>query len=121
MPEQRRAGTIAVQVNGEVQDAAGEFTYNLGRPKRSAMVGADSVHGYMEEPQVAFIEGTLRDRRTLDVAKLAEITNATITLQLANGKVIVLRDAWFAGEGNVTTREALITVRFEGASAEEIQ
>jgi 23S rRNA U2552 (ribose-2'-O)-methylase RlmE/FtsJ len=117
---QRRAGLIQVQVNGEVYDAKGSWSYNLGRPKREAIVGADTIHGYKEMPQVAFIEGEITDRGTLDLAALTAIEDATVTISLANGKVIVLRDAWFAGEGTVATEEANIAVRFEGASGEEI-
>lgn len=47
--------------------------------------------------------------------------NATVTLELANGKMIVLRNAWFASEGTVQTEEGTIALRFEGISAEEIQ
>ncbi len=117
---QRRAGLIQVQVNGEIHDAKGTWTYNLGRPKRDAIIGADGIHGFKEIPQVAFIEGEVTDRGDLDVAALATIENATITLTLASGKVVVLREAWFSSEGNVSTDEANIAVRFEGAGAEEI-
>lgn len=120
MADQRRAGTIQLQVNGEIQDAKGSFSYNLGRPKREALVGSDRVHGYREMPQVAFIEGAITDRGNLDVAALTDGRDKTITLSLANGKVIVLRDAWFAGEGTASTEEAEIPVRWEGANAEEI-
>jgi hypothetical protein len=117
---QRRAGLIQLQVNGEIHDAKGSFSYNLGRPMREAMIGADRVHGYKETPQIAFIEGAIPDRGTLDVAALASGRDLTVTLSLANGKVIVLRDAWFAGEGTASTEEAEIPVRWEGSNAEEI-
>jgi hypothetical protein len=121
MATQRRGGIIQLQVNGELQDAKGAFTYNLGRPKREAIVGADSTHGYKETPQVAFIEGEVTDRGTLDLAALVTISGATVTLELANGKVIVLRDAWYAGEGTGNTEEGNVAVRFEGKDAEEIR
>lgn len=117
---QRRGGLIQFNVNGVLQDAKGSFTYNLGRPMREAIVGADAVHGYVERPQVAFIEGEITDRGTLDLAALVGTTLATVTLELANGKVVALRDAWFAGEGTGNTEEGNVAVRFEGASAEEI-
>lgn len=120
MADQRRAGFIQVQVQGEVQDAKGAFTYNLGRPKREAIIGADGVHGYKEMPQVPFIEGAITDRGSLDLAALANGKDQTITLTLANGKLIMLRDAWFAGEGTVSTEEGEISVRWEGSNAEEI-
>lgn len=117
---QRRAGLLQLQVNGEIQDAKGEFSYSLGTPKRTAIVGSDSVHGYKEEPQVAFIEGMITDRLTLDVAALSTITGATITLALANGKTISLRQAWYAGDATVKTGEGEIVVRWEGKSGQEI-
>jgi hypothetical protein len=121
MSGQRKGGIIQFQVNGELYDAKGNFTYNLGRPVREAIIGADSVHGYKETPQVAFIEGEITDRGTLDLEKLVKMVDATVTAELANGKVIVLRDAWFAGEGTGNTDEGNIAVRFEGKSGEEIR
>jgi hypothetical protein len=117
---QRRGGIIAVQINGEIQDAKGNWTYNLGRPKRDTILGADTVHGFKEVPQPAFIEGEITDRSTLNLDALTTIEDATITLELANGKVIVLRSAWFAGEGTGNSEEGNLAVRFEGKSAEEV-
>lgn len=120
MADQRRAGLIQVQVNGEVFDAKGSFSYNLGRVKRETIIGSDSVHGYKEMPQAAYIEGAITDRSNLDVAAVVSGRDLTVTLTLGNGKVIVLRDAWFAGEGTASSEEAEIPVRWEGANAEEI-
>jgi len=117
---QRRGGLIQVQVNGEVFDAKGSWTYNLGRPMREAIIGSDVVHGFKESPQTAFIEGEITDRGTLDLATLVTLQEATVTLSLANGKVIVLRDAWFAGDGTGNTDEGNVAARFEGSGAEEI-
>jgi len=120
MADQRRAGLIQVQINGEIADAKGSFSYNLGRPKRDALIGSDGVHGFKETPQVAMIEGVITDRGSLDVAALVSGTNQTVTLTLGNGKVIVLRDGWFAGEGTASSEEAEVPVRWEGANGEEI-
>jgi predicted heme/steroid binding protein len=117
----RRGGIVYFKVDGERYDAKGNFSYNLGRHKREAVVGHDGVHGYKELPQVPYIEGELTDRWNLDLAKLLCMDNATVTLELANGKMIVLRNAWFASEGTVQTEEGTIALRFEGISAEEIQ
>lgn len=120
MAQARRAGVITLSVNGTRYDAKGSFSYNLGAEKREGMVGADRTHGYKAMPQIAFIEGEITDANDLDLRQLLEISDATVTLQLANGKTIVLRDAWFAGEGTVGTEEANIAVRFEGKDAEEV-
>lgn len=120
MSGQRRGGAIFFQVNGVTYDAKGSFSYNLGRAKRDAIVGSDRVHGYKEMPQVPFLEGEITDRGNLDVSALLNSSDVTVTLELANGKVFVLRNAWFAGEGTATTEEGAIPVRFEGMAAEEI-
>lgn len=120
MADQRRAGLIQLQVNGEVQDAKGNFTYNMGKPKRDTIVGSDGVHGFKEVPQPSMIEGAITDRGTLDLAALVTGEGLTVTLTLGNGKVIVLKDAWYAGEGNASSEEAEIPVKWEGDLAEEI-
>ena len=120
MPQNRRGGIIFLQIDGETLDAKGNFTYNLGRPMREAVVGHDNVHGYKEVPQVAFIEGEITDRGTLDLSGVLQADEVTVTLNLANGKTVVLRDAWFSGEGTGNTEEGNVAVRFEGRDAEEI-
>lgn len=77
------------------------------------------MHGYKGMPRVPFIEGEITDRGNLDLAAFQALTDATITLELANGKTVILRDAWYSADGDVGTEEANIQVRFEGLSAEE--
>jgi hypothetical protein len=115
----RLAGLIGFTINGEIQLVEGDFTYNPGAPKREALVGADRVHGFKETPQVAFIEGTIRDRKALDIQSLYNLDDATVALYKGNEKVFTLRDAWFAGEGTGNTGDAKLQVRFEGISGEE--
>lgn len=116
---QRKGGIIQVQVNGEIFQAKGNFTYNLGRSKREAIVGSDAVHGYKEVPQVGFIEGEFTDGNSMSLDALVTFTDATVTLALANGKVIVVHGAYYAGEGSGSSEEGAIPVRFEG-EAEEV-
>ena len=116
----RVGGIIELKSNGATHSARGNFTYNLGRPMREAVIGADAVHGYKETPQVAFIEGEVTDNAGLRLEALITTNDATVLLRLANGKLIVLRNAWFAGEGTGNTEEGNVAVRFEGMSGEEV-
>lgn len=121
MSNLRRAGTIYLKVDGRQYDAKGSFTYNLGVEKRTAIVGADRVHGYSAMPQAPFVEGIVTDAGDLDLEQLLKADGVTLTLELANGKTVVLRDAWYAGEGNVTTEQGEIAVRWEGIAAQEVR
>ena len=109
----RRAGIVYVKIDGALQEAKGSFSYGLGIPKRDPIIGADGVHGFKETPTVAFIEGAITDSPDLALADFQQQDGVTVTLELNNGKTIVLADAWFAAEGTVTTDEAEIPARWE--------
>lgn len=121
MADRRVGGVIFLKTDGEIRQAKGSFTYNLGENKREAVVGADNTHGYKSTPQVAYIEGAITDSADLDLRSLLQFSDGTVTLELANEKVIVLSEAWYAADGNVTTDEGEIEVRFEGISAREVR
>ena len=119
MAQQRVGGILYIKVNGQQLQVKGSWTLNLGLNKREAVVGADGTHGYKEMPQVAYIEGEITDQAGLDLTALFEVSDATITAELASNRVVVFRSAWFAGDGNITTEEGAIEVRFEALGAQE--
>lgn len=115
------AGIVFVKVDGQQLQVKANVSYNLGLPKREPIIGHDGVHGYKELPQIAFIEGEITDKKDLDLKKFLSIDGASVTAQLANGKTIVLRQAWNASEGTGSTEEGAIPFRFEAKSGEEIR
>jgi hypothetical protein len=118
--QKRVGGLISFKVDGNQFNAKGNFSYNLGFAKREAVIGAEAIHGFKETPQAAFIEGEITDNDSLDLASLLSITDATVTLQLGSGKVIVAHHAWYAGEGTGNSEDGNIGVRFEADTAQEI-
>lgn len=121
MSDQLVGGLLQLQVNGEIYNAKGNFTYNLGKPKKEAVIGADRVHGWKGVPQVPFIEGAITDNENIDLETLVTMKDATVSLRLANGKSIMLREACYAHEGTGSTEEGEFPVRFEGKSAVEVK
>ena len=116
----RIAGMLTLQTNGKIMNAVGNFTYNLGRPKNELLKGPDRVHGVKQTPQVAFIEGEIRDDGDIALDDILTLMDATATLSLANGKTIILKDAVYTADGNVQTDEANIQFRMEGSDADEV-
>lgn len=114
MATQRRAGIIQFTVNGVRYDCKGNFTYNLGYPKREAIKGSSGITGYKETAQEAFIEGEITDNTTLDLATLVQADSQSVMLLLGNGKTIALRQSWFAADGTGNSEEGNIAVRYEG-------
>ena len=120
MAENRVGGTIFFKIDSVLRDAKGNFTYNAGGPKREPVHASDlRTVGYREMPQTAYIEGEITDQRDLVLTDFINIENATVTIELANGKVFTLRNAWYAADGNVQTEEGNIQVLFQGIEAEE--
>lgn len=118
----RKGGIIFLKIDGVQYQAKGEFSYGLGKPTREAIVGSDAVHGYAENPIAPFIEGEITDGIDISLDTIANITDSTITLELANEKVIALRNAWSTNPDGLgaSTGEGNIPVRFEGLRAEEV-
>jgi len=121
MPNRRVGGILFFKADGEFFEAKGEFTYRINLFKREMIAGTTNIVGFKEEPQVPFIEGAITDSDELDLAKFQAIRDATITLEVANGKVIQLREAAYTSEGDVTSSEGEIPVRFEGITGREIR
>lgn len=117
----RVGGLLFLKVDSELFQAKGEFTYNINPVKRESVVGQDKVHGFKEEPKAIYVEGSITDSDELDLEGFMAIRDATLTLELANGKVIQLREAFYAADGDVTTGEGEIQVRFEAISGREIR
>jgi hypothetical protein len=118
MALQRRGGVIQLKVGGVTYDCAGQFSFNLGAPKREAIMGPDGIHGYKELPQVGYIEGEITDANGLSLTNLANVTGTPVSLTLANGKTVSIGSAFYAAEGTGQTESGNYQVRFEGDAQE---
>jgi len=117
----RVGGIIFVRANGVQYRAKGSWSYNLGQPMREEVVGSDSVHGFKETPQAPYISGAITDSSDLNMTELLNICDATVQLELSNGKIVVLEQAFFSGEGSASTEEGEIEAKFIGISAQEVR
>ena len=115
---ERVGGIIFLNINGEGVRAVGDFEWNTGEDVRTTVTGASGIDGYSETPQPAFIAGQIRVTSEINPGEIRQLKDATVTLELPTGAQVILRDAWFAGEGSARTEEGVMDVRFEGASGE---
>lgn len=113
-PTNRLAGTANLTVDGQAYMLAGEFEYSPSLVQRESLSGMDTVHGYSEKPIAPHIAGTLRDSGGLSVASLNAMSNVTLVVELANGKVIIGRNMWTVEAQTVKSTEATLEVKWEG-------
>lgn len=113
-------GVAFLKVDGAQYLLRGELIVSIDPFVRTGVAGQDSVHGYTEAPRVPFISATLTDTGGLSLQQLQRITCSTVTVELNNGKVYILRDAWTAEARELNTTEGSMAVRFEGMAGEEL-
>lgn len=114
------AGTAYVTIDGKSYTLVGELGYRVSQGTRETLKGMDGIHGYKETPTEGMIKGAFRDSGTLSVKTLADASDITVVAELANGKTIVGRNMWRAGEPvEVDTEEAKFTIQWESADVRE--
>jgi hypothetical protein len=115
----RLAGVVAATIDGDAWDVASACEYSPNTVLRAVVKGQTAVEGFSEMPQEGYISFTLRDRGDETVYSLNGKTNATVVVQLANGKTVYGAGMWQAGEFGVATQEGTLPVRFEGQNVIE--
>lgn len=120
MAQNRVSGIAFLKVNGQQYDLKGKWKYMVNKVKREPIVGQDGVHGYKEMPEAPYISGDLTDMPGTKVKRLEGITDATITLELANGKTVLLSNAFWVDSSEVDTEEGTYPCKFVGLNGEEL-
>ena len=116
-----RIGGIAfLKVDGYQYLLRGDLTVSPDLLAREGIAGQDGIHGFTETPNVPEISATITDTGGLSLSQLAAITCSTVTAELANGKVYILRDAWTSEARELNTSEGSVAVTFQGMACEEM-
>jgi hypothetical protein len=117
----RLAGVAFVTMNGKSYSIVGEGTYRVSQEKRETLTGQDGVHGFKGMPMAGMISWKGRDSGTVPINELADADDVSVVLQLANGKVVIGRNMWRAGDGpiEVNTEEGTYEVVFDGPDVKD--
>lgn len=115
----RRAGIATLSIDGAAYDVVSDANYLANSVKRETLIGQSGVHGFSEMPTSGHISATVRDNGALDVASLNNLTNSTVVLTLANGKMVYGSAMWVTDFGDVNTQEGSFSIKFEGANVYE--
>ncbi|TCK36727.1 tail tube protein [Paraburkholderia sp. BL8N3] len=113
------AGTAQLTVDGVTYQLVGEAKYMPSTVKREALLGMDGFHGWKETPIAGSISMSVRDAGDLTVFDFNTMRNATVVLQLANGKVVCGRNMGSTESQEVDTEDAKFELKFEGPQVSE--
>lgn len=120
MPQKGLGGTAFLKVDGRQYQLRGNLAVSIDGIEREGVAGQDGVHGYIERPRVPQITADLTDSDGLSLTDLKNIKDATVTAELNNGKVYVLRNAWTLAAHEINTGDAQVSVTFQGLSGREL-
>src|SRR5260221_8032194 len=113
-------GTAFCKVNGPQLPLRGSFLVSPSAVERAMVAGQDYVHGYTELPRVPFIEGDFSTLPEVSLEQIEAQVNVTVTAELLNGKVYVLKEATVKSAFEVNTRDGQFRAGWEGTSCDEI-
>ena len=114
------AGTAFIKVDGKQYTLEGSLTVSINAVTREGKAGLSGVAGYSETSHIPFIEGAFYTTDEFKAEELSKVTDATITVNLANGRNYLLSNAWQSGDVEIDVAAGTSTIRFEGLQGKEI-
>ena len=111
-------GTAFLKVDGHQYALRGNLTISGDASEREGIAGMDGVHGFVERPRVPQISADLSFTDGLSVTQLRAQTAVTVTAELSNGRVFVLRDAWTSEPIEVNAADGQLSVVWQGEAGE---
>jgi monomeric isocitrate dehydrogenase len=108
------AGMSFIKIDGKSYQSNGEFTIKSANVKREPMPMADGSIHYSETVVPAMISGNLTTVPGVNPVTLQNAKNITVQVQAKNGKVYILKNAFFSGDGEINPKEGTFAVEFQG-------
>jgi hypothetical protein len=112
------AGVVYFRVDGVQYWLRGECQIELAMLEREMVTGQDGIHGYIERPVPSKVTCKLTDRPDLSITFLLSLCNVTVTVELLNRKVYLLRNAVCIKAGPFDTTDGSLEVEFDGTGEE---
>lgn len=110
----RVAGICYIKVDGKQLSIKGDIEVPLTETKKETVMGLSGPAGYKEEPVMPYVKMTAIFTADFPLAEVRAASEATVTAELANGKVYTLSKAYLVGEPAVKVSEGEVELEFNG-------
>lgn len=108
----RIAGTSYIKVDGEQLSLTGGMEIPLNLKVKETITDLGGGNDYKETHRAPYMKGTFKVPKGFPLKKVIEGDNMTITSELANGWVYVLKNAWLEGEANYNPEDGTVDLQF---------
>jgi len=110
----RIAGTMYVKIDGSQIELSGGFECPANAVKRETVMGTNGPAGYKETAIRPYVKGSFIFNADFPLATLQSNTAMSVTVELANGAVYTLSDAWLEGDSVVKGDDGTIDIELSG-------
>ena len=110
----RIAGVAYIKVDGTQYEVKGGVEAPLTQTKREPVMGLNGQMGYKETAREQYVKFDAGFTADFPITSLNNATNATITVEFANGKIYTLTNAYETGESSANGEEGSVGLYFSG-------
>lgn len=114
MAAKRISGICFVKVDGEQLSVEGSVECPLLEVKRETVMALNGPAGYKETNLAPFVKVSCILVPGFPLAKLQTNTSMQVSVNLANGMVYTLSDAWLNGEPTAKPEDGKVELEFGG-------
>lgn len=116
----QRLGKAYIKIDGDLLETMPGAKIDIGGDKRDPVVGSHTVHGYAEAIMPSRVDCEISVGPNTSLAKIRDITDATVTFECDTGQVYIVRNAWVSETLTVTEGEGgKVPIVLMGPPAEE--
>lgn len=108
------AGECFVKTDGRQLSVRGTLTIGMNRKTRTPVAGLDGIHGYSETFRAQSITIEITNRPDYPLTEITEIIDGTVTAEMQNGEVWVLRNSWCGDDTDLNAADGSATIVFYG-------
>jgi hypothetical protein len=116
----RIGGILSLSIDGNQYPVRGSCVVTPTSTKREGVAGQTQVDGFTEMPMVPGAKMEISTVPGLSVLALEAITNSTVVIQLANGNVYTLSNAFSIPPFEIDTAEGKFTAEFGCLTCDEV-
>lgn len=110
----RIAGTCFIKIDSEQLSVTGSVEIPLNLNIKESILDLGGGVDYKETYRAPYVKAAFKVPKNFPLEKLKTRDDMTVTAEMANGQVYVLKNAWLEGEANHNPEDGTADLQFNG-------